>query len=86
MNYKRKDLVESTLVVADLDRDDIIFEVLDFISKLKEGDRLEIRGFGSFVRKRSTTVNRRNPYNGQSVGAGTFTTIRFKPSKMLRGK
>ena len=59
--------------------------LLDAMSEaLVRGDRIEIRGFGSFaVRRRSPRVGR-NPRTGQAVPIPEKLAAHFKPGKALR--
>ena len=53
---------------------------------LSEGDRIEIRGFGSFsLHYRAARIGR-NPKTGQSVGLSGKYVPHFKPGKQLRGR
>ena len=61
--------------------------ILEHISDtLVSGDRVEIRGFGSFsLRYRAPRLGR-NPKTGQSVGLAGKYVPHFKPGKILRDK
>ena len=51
---------------------------------LARGQRVEVRGFGSFaLAKRAPRVGR-NPRTGESVSLGTKYVPRFKAGKVLR--
>jgi DNA-binding protein HU-beta len=53
-------------------------------SALREGKRIELRGFGVFqVRDRKKGVGR-NPRTGSEVPITPGKTVRFKPGKQLR--
>ncbi len=53
---------------------------------LKNGGRIELRGFGAFsIRKREARVAR-NPKNGQEVSIGERHAIYFRTGKELREK
>jgi len=53
-------------------------------NSLKKGDRIEIRGFGSFeVRERKARVGR-NPKSGEQVNVGPRRVPFFKVGKELR--
>ena len=56
------------------------------LNMLEEGEKLELREFGVFERKRTKTKGKHNPVTGAKVEPTTFTTLRFKPSKTLRTK
>ena len=56
------------------------------IDSLASGDRVEIRGFGSFgVRKREPR-QARNPRTGESVNVDAQYFVHFKPGEPLREK
>ena len=68
----KADLVEEVSRVTELTRKDseVIVDTLfeSVIKALKDGDKLEVRGFGSFrVRQRNARVGR-NPKTGEKVG------------------
>jgi integration host factor subunit beta len=51
---------------------------------LANGDRIEIRGIGSFsVRARPARIGR-NPKTGESIAVPTRRSVHFKPGKELR--
>ena len=61
---------------------DTLFEAV--IGALKSGDKIEIRGFGSFrTRQRNARVGR-NPKTGDKVDVPAKRVPFFKPSKELR--
>lgn len=51
---------------------------------LARGQRVEVRGFGSFSLARRAPRVGRNPRTGESVALGTKHVPRFKPGKALR--
>lgn len=75
---------ESGLLKADAES--IVERIFQYITDIPEGETLELRNFGTFSRKISTTTGRHNPHTGEKVANTRFSTIRFKPSKALRGK
>lgn len=60
-------------------------QIIDsMIESLSEGDRIEIRGFGSFsLHHRQARVGR-NPKTGENVVLGEKRVPHFKPGKTLR--
>jgi integration host factor subunit beta len=61
---------------------DTIFDSV--IGALKAGDKIEIRGFGSFrIRQRKPRIGR-NPKTGTRVDVPAKRVPYFKPSKELR--
>src|SRR6266481_6569798 len=84
----KADLVEEVSRVTELTRKDseVIVDTLfeSVIKALKTGDKLEVRGFGSFrVRQRNARVGR-NPKTGEKVEVPAKRVPYFKPSKELK--
>ena len=84
----KADLVDKVTDIGDLTRRDgeIIVDLLfdSVIGALKSGDKIEIRGFGSFrTRQRNSRVGR-NPKTGTKVEVPAKKVPFFKPSKELR--
>jgi integration host factor subunit beta len=84
----KADLVEKVTSVGDLTRRDgevIVETIFDaVIGALKSGDKIEIRGFGSFrTRQRNPRIGR-NPKTGARVEVPAKKVPYFKPSKELR--
>lgn len=84
----KADLVDKVTALGDLTRRDgeVIVETLfeSVISALKTGDKIEIRGFGSFrTRQRKARIGR-NPKTGERVDVPAKRVPFFKPSKELR--
>jgi integration host factor subunit beta len=84
----KADLVDKVTEIGDLTRRDgeIIVDLLfdSVIGALKSGDKIEIRGFGSFrTRQRNSRIGR-NPKTGAKVDVPAKKVPFFKPSKELR--
>jgi len=84
----KADLVDKVTALGDLTRRDgeIIVDTLfeSVIGALKSGDKIEIRGFGSFrTRQRNSRIGR-NPKTGEKVDVPAKRVPFFKPSKELR--
>jgi integration host factor subunit beta len=63
----------------------IVNTVLDeVINALKEGDRVELRGFGAFSAKARNARTGRNPRTGESVEVVAKRVPFFKTGKELR--
>ena len=84
----KADLIEEVLKVTELPRKEsetiveTIFESI--IDALQKGDKIEIRGFGSFrTRQRRGRVGR-NPKTGEKVEVPAKKIPFFKPSKELK--
>lgn len=71
------------LYIQDADR--IVNIVLDEITNtLREGGRVELRGFGTFVAKERTARVGRNPRTGTTVEVAAKKAPAFKPGKEIR--
>ena len=89
MSINKKDLIEIIAKEQDqLPYRDIELSVKTIIksmvNSLRKGERIEIRGFGSFsLRYRKSRVGR-NPKSGQSVNIEERYVPHFKPGKNLK--
>lgn len=64
-----------------------INQILDsMIDTLSEGDRIEIRGFGSFSLHHRKARLGRNPKTGEKVELSEKRVPHFKPGKSLRDR
>ena len=84
----KAELIEDVSRVVEMSRKDseiIVETIFDSIVKsLKAGDKIEIRGFGSFrTRQRKPRIGR-NPKTGSRVDVPAKTIPYFKPSKELK--
>ncbi|MHB1960154.1 MAG: HU family DNA-binding protein [Acidobacteriaceae bacterium] len=84
----KADLVVDVMRLGDLTRSDaetIIETIFDsVVAALRSGDKIEIRGFGSFrTRQRNPRIGR-NPKTGARVEVPSKRVPYFKPSKDLR--
>ena len=84
----KADLVEKVTALGDLTRRDgeVIVDTIfgSVIGALQKGDKIEIRGFGSFrIRQRNPRIGR-NPKTGDRVEVPAKKVPYFKPSKELR--
>ena len=71
------------LYQRDLER--IVNLVLDeIIGALKEGNRVELRGFGTFTAKERIARTGRNPLTGAAVEVAAKKAPAFKPGKEIR--
>ena len=85
----KADLVDKVTALGDLTRRDgeIIVDTLfeSVIGALQSGDKIEIRGFGSFrTRQRNARIGR-NPKTGEEVPISPRRVMVFKPSNILKG-
>jgi integration host factor subunit beta len=84
----KADLIEEVSRLAELTRKDsevIVETIFDSVVRaLRTGDKIEIRGFGSFrTRQRKPRVGR-NPKTGERVEVPPKKIPFFKPSKELK--
>src|SRR6516164_8188025 len=84
----KADLIEEVSRAIEMSRKDsevIVETVFDSIVKtLRSGDKIEIRGFGSFrTRERKSRIGR-NPKTGARVEVPAKKIPYFKPSKELK--
>ncbi len=75
---------------AQLNSKDVEFAVKTMLEQMSQslasGDRIEIRGFGSFsLHYRAPRIGR-NPKTGESVGLASKHVPHFKPGKELRDR
>jgi integration host factor subunit beta len=87
-NVTKADLIEEVSRVVEMTRKDseVIVEAIfdSVVRSLRTGDKIEIRGFGSFrTRQRQPRVGR-NPKTGTRVEVPSKRIPYFKPSKGLK--
>jgi len=88
LTLTKADLIEEVLRITELPRKEsetIVETIFDsIIESLQSGDKIEIRGFGSFrTRQRRGRVGR-NPKTGEKVEVPPKKIPFFKPSKELK--
>ncbi len=65
--------------------EDVVNLIFDsMVDAMKEGDRIEIRGFGSFVVKEYGSYTGRNPRTGESIKVSPKKLPFFKVGKELK--
>jgi integration host factor subunit beta len=88
MTMTKADLVEMVADSSDLPRkqaDEVVQVILDsIIAALSRGEKVELRGFGSFRIRRRGERNGRNPKTGDRVHVPPKKIPYFKPGKHLR--
>ncbi|MEI7449038.1 MAG: HU family DNA-binding protein [Desulfomonile sp.] len=86
----KSDLIVSVAKEAELPlrkAEEIVNLVFDTMSKaLVDGDRIEIRGFGSFMVKEYKGYTGRNPKTGQQISVTDKKLPFFKTGKELKEK
>lgn len=84
----KADLVEIVSKEANISKKDaevIVRSVIDsIVSALHEGEKVEIRGFGSFRIRQRKARNARNPRTGNAIQVPAKKVPYFKPGKELR--
>ena len=84
----KADLIEEVLRVTELPRkesESIVETIFDsIIESLQKGDKIEIRGFGSFRTRQRRGRTGRNPKTGEKVEVPAKKIPFFKPSKELK--
>lgn len=88
---KRSDLVRTIQVQFKRMRADDAANMLDTVTEqviesVANGDRIEIRGFGTIQPRARATKMGYNPCTGQPMYLAAGTTILFKPSRELTKK
>ena len=62
-----------------------IKKIIDYMgANLYQGDRIEIRGFGTFCLHTHKSRIARNPKTGDKIALESRNTVHFKPSKELK--
>jgi integration host factor subunit beta len=88
MTMTKADLVEMVAESSALPRkqaDEVVQVILDsIIAALGRGEKVELRGFGSFRIRRRGERNGRNPKTGDRVHVPPKKIPYFKPGKHLR--
>lgn len=84
----KADLVERVAREAELTKKDaeqlveIVFDSI--IESLNQGEKIELRGFGSFRVRERNERNGRNPKTGAAVSIPAKRVAYFKPGKELK--
>lgn len=88
MTMTKADLVEMVAESSNLPRkqaDEVVQVILESITAaLSRGEKVELRGFGSFRIRRRGERNGRNPKTGDKVHVPPKKIPYFKPGKHLR--
>jgi integration host factor subunit beta len=84
----KADLIDEVSRLAQLTRKDseVIVETIfdSVVRSLRAGDKIEIRGFGSFRTRQRKARTGRNPKTGEKVDVPAKKIPFFKPSKELK--
>jgi len=84
----KAELIDKVLTAADLNKKEAEAAVEAFfdsiIKSLRDGEKIELRGFGSFrLRSRGARIGR-NPKTGEKVNVPAKRIPYFKPGKELK--
>ena len=84
----KADLIEEVARITEVTRRDseVIVETIfdSIVHSLRAGDKIEIRGFGSFRTRQRNSMIGRNPKTGDRVDVPAKKIPFFKPSKELK--
>jgi len=84
----KAELIEELSNVADLTRkhSEVIVDAVfsSIATALEQGEKIELRGFGSFKLRRRESRTGRNPKTGAGVVVPAKKVPHFKPGKALR--
>ena len=90
MIVNRSEIINSVSKANNLNYSDIEFSIkklIDFMSSnLYRGERIEIRGFGTFCLHTHRSRIARNPKTGEKIALERRNTVHFKPSKELKSR
>ena len=65
----------------------LVKAILDRIADaLADGDRVELRGLGSFEVRQRDARRARNPKTGDAVAVEARSSVHFKPSKLMNAR
>jgi integration host factor subunit beta len=88
LTLTKADLIEEVLRITELPRKEsetIVETIFDsIIESLQKGEKIEIRGFGSFRTRERRGRTGRNPKTGEKVEVPPKKIPFFKPSKELK--
>ena len=81
------DAVANTSGHTKKDLEAVIDAVLEHVGDaLSKGEKVDLRGFGSFVGRAKAARQGRNPKTGETIEIAARTAVAFKPSKELATK
>lgn len=84
----KSELIKALAEDSNISIEEATVVVNTFVDSMKqamlEGDRVEIRGFGSFKVKEYESYDGRNPRTGEQVKVGSKKLPFFRPGKELK--
>ena len=84
----KADLIESVAVKLDLPKGQaervvqLVFD--DIVQALRNGDKVNISGFGTFAVSERKARTGRNPKTGEAIDIPASKSAKFKPGKSLK--
>ena len=86
----KSDIVERITQQSGLKRKEVLYVIDNFIEKIKEsalkGDKVEIRGFGTFYRSDKKARKVFSPIAGKDIQVPAKTGMAFRASKLNEKK
>jgi integration host factor subunit alpha len=80
------DLIYERVGSSKKEAGEVVEEVFAIIREsLREGDKVKISGFGSFVVNQKKARRGRNPQTGEPITIDSRRVLSFKPSQVLKG-
>ena len=64
----------------------IKFILAEIMGDLKKGERISLRGFGSFNKEKRSSRKVRHPKTGKIITIPAWITVKFNPSRSLLQK
>ena len=90
MSITKNDLINETAILCGITRDDVRVAIEQFFlavkDTIKDGNSLEIRGFGTFSPKTCNPRVGRNLQTGELIPLATGKSMNFKFSSELKAK
>ena len=87
MALTKSDLIETICAKANMTRvraEELVYAVIDsMVEALMKDERIEIRGFGSFVNRNYDAYKGRNPRTGEAIDVSAKKLPHFKVGKDL---
>jgi integration host factor subunit alpha len=79
------ELIYERIGLSKKEAGEIVEEVFAIVrDKLREGEKVKISGFGTFVVNHKRARRGRNPQTGEPITIESRTVLSFKPSQLLK--
>jgi len=79
------ELIYERIGLSKKEAGEIVEEVFAIVKdKLREGEKVKISGFGTFVVNHKRARRGRNPQTGEPITIESRTVLSFKPSQLLK--